>query len=287
MLQLNEVNINGYGCMIGSLRKFWLMGVAASLSVFVILSSSQAWASIAQGYVSRDGELTTGMAAAYSGDGQETLVVRTNGSNSDKFVGIVTTETSNLVTLKNEQSNVIITTSGEAVAYVSDLNGEIRHGDYLVASPLQGILVKAALDDSFVLATALEDFQAEKANTTTVETVNNESKTTKITAIKINVGPQKIGDTSPKTLSFLQVIGEGIIGRTINSWQVATVLIIFLLLLVVEGSLMYGAIHGTIIALGRNPMAREAVYRQLFQAVITVAIVFVFGAAIIYTVIQI
>jgi hypothetical protein len=110
-------------------------------------------ASIAQGYVTSDSNLATGMGASLGADGTTTsrVVERATLSNKGKFVGIVTTKDSNLVTLTNATANVVVTTSGEANAFLTDLNGVVKKGDFLVISPLDGILMKANGNDTNVV----------------------------------------------------------------------------------------------------------------------------------------
>lgn len=241
---------------------------------------------ISQGFIVQDNSLTTGMAASYS-DSDKSIVEPATISNANQFVGIVTTQSNSQVTLKNSTSNVIIATSGEATAFTSNLNGDVKTGDLLVVSPIHGVLVKASASDSFAVGTALQDFSSAVANTTTVKSTEGNDVKTEVAPLRIVIAPQNIVQVEKNNSSFLQVIGEGIVGRTINNWQVATVLAIFVMLIIVEGSLVYGAIHGSIISLGRNPLAKEAVYKQLSQALIVVGVVFAFGSAIIYLVLQI
>jgi hypothetical protein len=58
--------------------------------------------------------------------------------------------------------------------------------------------------------------------------------------------------------------------------------LIFFFLILVEGAIVYGATSSTIAAVGRNPLAKKIVYRQLFQVALIMLIIFGFGMSAIY-----
>jgi len=243
-------------------------------------------ASIAQGYTSTDSNLVVGMAASLSpaSSSEDRVVERASTSNRAKFVGIVTTSNANLLTLTSNGLPVVVATTGEATAIISDLNGAIHKGDYVAVSPLRGVLMKAGGTEVNAIGTALEDLGgAEDQQIST----NNGSRTVKVGTARIEISPSSIAlATNDQSKSILHNLGMGLAGRTVSDWQVLTAMIIFLVILIIEGSLVYGAIHSTIIALGRNPLAHDEVYKQLFQVLLAVLGILAFGMATIYAVIQ-
>jgi hypothetical protein len=269
-----------------------LIAVISLFVTFVVLSLGNApqAASIAQGYTTSDSDLVVGMGASLSQESSsgKTEVERSSQANKGKFVGIVTTKEASLVTLTTQVSNLFVATQGEATAYVTDVNGAISKGDYIVVSPLKGVLMKANSDESSVVGTALENFDVGGANSQEITKNDGSRQTIKVGLVKIDVNPRTLtSGKSSKNQTFLQQLGQSLAGKQINDWQVITALVIFLLLLVVEGSLMYGAIHSAIISVGRNPLSRSGVYKQLAQVLATAVAVLAIGIIVIFGVLKV
>ena len=259
----------------------------AGFCLILLLHTSHIFASsIAQNYQTDDNSLSVGMAAALSptNDSATPTIERASTSN-DRFVGIVTTESTSLITLTTVNGTLYVTTTGQTTAFVSDINGDIKKGDALSVSPLKGVMMRASDKQGNLTGNALEDFPASGTKDQQVTTEKGEQLTVKIAPISIQLDPR--ANSAAGNKSLLKLIGEGLTGRPLNNWQVITSFVIFLLLLTVEGSLIYGAIHSTIISLGRNPLAHKAVYKQLFQVVLIVLAVLLFGIATIYAILEI
>lgn len=259
------------------------------MAVFIALVFAPAHAaSIAQGYQSADSELVVGMAAALSTDAEGRSVTRASVVNPYKFVGIVTTKDANFLTLTSTNANVVVATSGEVTAYVTDTNGTVKKGDSVTISPIKGVLMRAGPGDTQVFATALEDFTTTNAVRQQNEALDGSGRPVYVTTMSVELNPRSIAEgQSNQDDTFLRTLGQNITGRALKEWQVLTSLVIFILLLVVEAALIYGAIHSTITALGRNPLSREAVYKQLLQVAFMVFALLAFGMAVIYAILQV
>ena len=258
------------------------------LFILTIPVSAKA-SSIAQGFVTNDKNLTVGMAASLSGDSNTDTqnIIPASTINASKFVGIVTTNNANLLTLTNNTATVVVATSGDAKPLVTDVNGVVKKGDKLSVSPLSGLLMKAEDGGAGSIGTALEDANTDKATKQQIDTRSGAKKQVLVSTVQVVISTQNISGTENKNKNFLNTIGENLSGKKISDWQAIIALIVFLLLIVVEGSLIYGAVHSSFLALGRNPMAHDLVYRQLAQVILAVLAVLAFGIATIYTVLQI
>lgn len=293
MLQWNMIKAGGlimqaWGRVLSRAGLVLLVAITFS-SITAGIFTPLAAASIAQGYTTTDSDLVTGMAASLSptSTSDNRVVERATTSNKAKFVGIVTTKDANLVTLTSGAANIVVATTGEATAFASDANGGIKKGDYLAVSPLKGILMHAGDSEPNAIGTALEDLSLGQANSQQIDTSDGK-KTVHVATIRVEISPSTIAlaSSNNESKSFLKTLGQGIIGRSVSEWQVLSALIIFTLILIIEGSMVYGAIHSTIIALGRNPLAHEAVYKQLFQVLLAALGILAFGMAVIYAVLQ-
>ena len=214
------------------------------------------------------------------------LIEQANREKKAKFVGIVTTKDANSLTLSDEDSTVFVTISGEITALAADINGSIKKADFLTLSSLNGLVMKADGGETNIIGTALEDFSSSDAKTQLITDESGHRRNVNINALRIEVTP--INDVSEQAATsqkpFLALFGQSITGKPVSQWQVISALLIFFVVLVVVGAVIYGAIHSTIEALGRNPLAHKVVYRQLLQVLIVVFIILVFGGIAVYAV---
>ncbi len=242
-------------------------------------------ASVSEGYITQDENLSIGMAASLSSDSgaQERIVERGVKSNKDRFIGIVTNLDDNLLTLTDTNSTVVITTLGEVSAFVTDLDGEVKKGDFLTTSPIRGYLMLASSSETSVIGTALEDFPKDTAEAVEVSNNSGSKRTALANTMKIDLSPKSIS-SSAKNNTFLLIFGRSLTGKSVSQVQVMVALVIFFFLLIVEGSIIYGAIYSSITALGRNPLARTALYKQLFQVSLIALVILGIGLVVIYAV---
>lgn len=243
---------------------------------------------LANGYKTKDSGLKPGMAVALSDDSSpdDPLVERASTKNISKLVGIATEPDNNLVTISSGEQQIYVLSSGEVPAFVSDINGEIKKGDSLTLSPLKGILAKAD-ETTQIAGSALEDMPMDKAETQTVQT-NDGDRTVKIAKMSINIGSNV--STKPPTgqsNSALSKLGELIVGKKVGDLQVVIALIIFLVVLVTEGSIIYGAVSSGITSIGRNPMAKGIIKRELMKVLFVALAVLLIGLGAVQAILRI
>lgn len=262
-----------------------VMVMVLNLTVPVLAKAS----SIAQGYITSDKNLTTGMAVSLGEDSNSSVqtVVPATTSNSGKFVGILTTNNANLLTLTSSNATVVVATSGEAIAFVTDISGSVKKGDKLSISPVKGLLMKTEDNSASGVAAALEDAGVRPPNKQTIDLANGKKKEISIYSIEVSINQHIIPSSETSNKTFLKTLGQNISGKKVSDWQAVIALVVFILLLVVEAALIYGSVHSTFTALGRNPMAHDLVYKQLAQVILAVLAVLAFGIATIYAVLQI
>lgn len=268
------------------IRSIW-PAIAAGLValLIVVMGASQSVFAIARGYETKDNNLQVGMVAVLSTEGSST-VERATQANVKRAVGVVTTFDASSVTLASGQAKVLVESEGQVLAYISDLGGEVKQGDILVMSPLKGVLMKAADQNaSQVIAIAAEDGKTTGDDTQshTVE-YNGAQKETKIAKSKVNLNHQGVGNENafqnePSTLAKL---GKAIVGKEVGAARVLAALIIFIIVLIAEGGIIYGAVTSSITALGRNPLARKAIQRQIAQVLIVAVGVLIVGLGAVY-----
>jgi hypothetical protein len=271
-------------------RVIFVLGIAGLFFALFTTNVGAVTSSISQGYKTQDTNLVTGMAASLSSDSTDTerLVVAASTANLDRFVGIITTVEDNLVTLSGSATDVLVSTDGQVPAFVSDLNGEVKRGDFVSISPVNGVLMKSDGSGlSRVVGIAQQDFSEITSEEKQINTSNGQ-QTIKVGVLKLEISQNvvKSADES-EDKTALVLAGESLTGKSVGQIQVLAALVIFAVILIVEGSIIYGAIHSTVTALGRNPLAKKAVFRQLLQVSWIAVVVLIVGFGSIYLILWI
>lgn len=254
----------------------------AGLGIIFVLSSQGLVLAIARGYTTNDLGLQTGMVVALSVDGSGgSNVERASQDSSNRVVGIVTTIDSSLVTVSSGRAKVLVESEGQTDTYVSDINGAIKEGDLLVLSPLKGILMKSGDTPATVIGIA-----AETPATSLPYSYKDgdETQETQIAKIKVNLNRQGDGSAGLPSDSALAKLGRSLVGKDVGEARVLVALILFVIVLIAEGGIIYGAISSAITALGRNPLARRIIRAELLRVVIIALLVLLVGLGAVYAV---
>ncbi len=259
----------------------------ASILLLILLLgvSMQAVAgATAKGYATDDNELVPGMVVALSSSSTPDTpkVERAALDKEPKVIGVTTTPSDELVTIASSRDTVYVQNTGEASVFVSDLNGEIKNGDLLAPSPLLGILMKADESTAPIIGIALEDFNLDNAEDKSVNSQNGVSNV-KIGKVKINLDHKAASNQQASaTDSSLERLGRAVVGKDVGEIQVLAALTIFLVVLVAEGGIIYGAVSSAITAVGRNPMAKKIIQIEMLRVVFVAMVVLGVGVAAIY-----
>ncbi len=256
-------------------------------TLFMLTGSIVSAQDVARGYATKDKGLKPGMVVALTSDSSATVpeVERADLSNASKVIGVTTTISENLVTIASGSDQVYVQSTGEVNVYATDLTGDIKKGDSVTVSPLKGSVIRSGMS-STQIGLALEDFPA--ASEESQLEISGSGKTTVHTAkIKISLA-SGVSDRSaiPKE-SSLQRLGRTLTGKKIGEIQVLIALIIFSIVMVAEGSIIYGGITSAITALGRNPLAKKIIVKELVRLLGMVVIVLAVGLGAVYAVLNV
>jgi hypothetical protein len=259
------------------------VGVTLIAVGFGLSFNTQQTGAITRGYNSDDLAIKPGLMVALSENStpDNPKVERASRDQAERVIGVATTIDDSLVTIASSQQSVYVETSGEVDAYVVNLDGDVKRGDLLALSPIRGILTKAT---SYypVVAIALEDFSREEAITYTIQ---DGSTTREVLIHRLNVNLDRkavSGLTLQEKESALARLGRSIIGREVAEIRVVIALVIFFIVLIAEGSIIYGAISSAINSLGRNPLAKTIIKRELIRVLFVALAVLALGVLAIY-----
>ena len=237
---------------------------------------------LSQGYASSDSGLKRGMVVtlSLSTDKIHPAVQSAEYTDKDNIIGIAVDSTEGLVAEIPAGSQVFVEQSGYAKAYVSDLNGQVKKGDWLTLSPVRGVLMKAQDRSVTTAGLALEDFSVGSSEALSVKDSKGSVATAHVTLLNINIDIQPPSPVNiENSHNAIDKLGVGLTGHRVNALRVLATLAIFSTLLVIEGEIIYGTITSSITALGRNPLAKGLIGRQSLRSVSVGIAVLILGTA--------
>lgn len=265
------------------MRLFRNISALIIISALAAVSQSGVFArAITSGYATDDTGLRPGMVVALEGASTKNglpIVVRATNNNQDRIVGIATTIDESLVSVVSASADIYVGNEGNISAYVSNINGEVKKGDLLSLSPLNGILMRAS-DSSRVIALSQEDFNLAAAEQYPI--TNSDKKTVDIEQINVNLDLKGGNDRNTSQNNTLTRIGASLTGRQVSDLRVMVSLIVFFIVMLTEGAVLYGAISSAVKSLGRNPLAKVYINREMVRVVLIAVLVLLVGLAAVY-----
>lgn len=264
-------------------KRFFL--VVPAMALLFIASFSGIAAAIARGYSTEDIGLQTGMVVSLSAEGNDDKVERATQEASSRAVGVITTIENSLVSVSSGTGKVLVESEGQVDTYVSDINGAVKKGDLLVLSPLKGILMRGdEQSPAKIIGIAAQDITETSAYQFQD---GGATKDTKIAKIKIDLSYLGASSGANPADSALARLGRAIVGKDVGEIRVLIALIVFLIVLIAEGGILYGAISSAITALGRNPLARKIIRAELLRVVLVAVSVLLVGLGSVYAILWI
>lgn len=264
--------------------------IALVLSVFVTipvaLAAAQGNSAIAQGFKTVDAGITPAALVVIQ-EGNTNSIELSNVDKNDKLVGVVSNNP--LIELSDGGNSVQVVTSGLTMTLVSDINGAVKNGDKITASPIEGVGMKAT-ESAVVVGSAQGDLDSVDTDTRSITTKDGKRKSVKIGLVPVQVSvayytvPE---ETSQFVPGFLQELANNVSGRNVSPVRVLVAALVLLLVFVSITVLIYSAVRSSIISIGRNPLSEIAVRKSLFEVGLTVLAVLVFSTLIVYLVLTV
>jgi hypothetical protein len=230
--------------------------------------------SIAQGFQadSGNGGIVAGALVSFRASDSSKVALATTTS-ADYLAGIV--DINPLVTISGENQEIDVVLSGTTNALVSDINGPIRAGDKITASPIAGVGMLATAD-SQIVGTAQAGLKNGEIQNITDRSGNQHR--VRIGNVPVQVGVAYYQAPGSNFLPpFIQSVANSIAGRQVSLIRVLLSTVLLLLSFTIVAVLIYTSVRSAMTSLGRNPLAAKAIRKGLYQAAI-VALVVVGGS---------
>lgn len=239
------------------------MFIVGLLSFPALAVASQ---SISQGFRA-EGSLGAGTIVSYTDEASKLTVGTASVDTKDRLAGVVGRNA--LVELSDGTTQTQVVTSGETLALVTTINGDVSAGDKIAISPIRGVGMKA-IESGPVVGTAQEPFSsANDVHDVEVTDRSGKTQTVKVGLIAVQVAVAHFdADNQDKSVlpDFILQLARSISGgREVSVMRVVIAMVVLLAGILVIGTLVYASVRSSIVSIGRNPLAAKAVHRSLFE----------------------
>lgn len=280
--------------MIKHKRLFEYFILAVGLILFVALTSSAMAQNVTQGY-SSDVPLQPGMIVQLQ-DGEPTKITPLTQKSEGEMLGVVVAPTDAPVALANGDNTqqVYVATYGQYNVLVSNQNGVIKAGDSVAISSLAGVGMKSDSGRSSIIGKAVEPFDG-KTQLQSIATLTDQQgnpKSVSIGRISVNIDVAHNPDYQPVVAQdgvpdFLARAAEVITNKPVGAARIYAAVVVITLAFIIAAVLLYSGVRNSMTAIGRNPLAKRSIMRNLFQVILLALIVFIIGVIAVYLLLRI
>lgn len=217
-------------------------------------------------------------------EGDASKVEAASQRDADKMRGVVVAANDAPFSLSGtvDARQAFVATGGNYRVLVSDQNGPINKNDYIVISSLDGVGMKANTTVRYVLGKALGGFNG-KTNVqgqTTIKDSGGRTHTVHFGYVQVGVdiahNPLFQTETS-NVPDFLQKLTESVANKPVSAIRIYIGLGILLATVIIVFTLLYSGVRTSLLSLGRNPLAKKSILRNLFEVVLIGLIVLISG----------
>lgn len=203
-----------------------------------------------------------------------------NTTNSTGLLGVVIRDGASLLAIDPSNSTVQVAINGTVPVLVSTMGGTIAAGDLVSVSPLNGIGMKAQPGLS-VIGVAQARFSSTSSNASRQTVVDRESHNREVSVGLILVDIVINRNTGDKPgAGGLQKVVQKLIGHEVSMLRIIIATVVAIITILAISILLYASIFGSIISIGRNPLARQSIFKTL-RSVLALALLIAVVAGVI------
>lgn len=246
---------------------------------------------VAQSYAA-DTPLQAGMVVKLTGD--KTKVAPVTQSDNDKMHGVVIRANDAPLTLTEGEVGqaVYVATSGKYQILVTDQNGPVKKGDYLIISAIDGIAMKANHTIKYIIGKALSDFDGKTNVLSQTKLKDGAGRERAVNfgyvSADINVSRNPLAPPEDSNLpGFLRKASEAVSGKPVSPFRGYAALGVLVVTSMIVIVVLYAGVRTSLIAMGRNPLARKTIVRNLIQVVLVGIIILISGLITVYLLLKV
>jgi len=194
------------------------------------------------------------------------------------------------VTLSNgdAENEVFVAVSGTYSVLVSTEGGDIKSGDYVTLSSVNGVAMKASTEEETVFGRANAAFDGKGltlGQTTLKDNTGKDSQTVKLGTIPVTINIQRnpnIQSTEANLPDALRRVGQAVAEKEVSPIRIYLSLGIAVISLIAAIAVLYAGVRSGVISIGRNPMGKKSIFRALLQVIVTSILILVIGLFAVY-----
>lgn len=182
---------------------------------------------------------------------------------------------------------VLVATSGRQQVLVSNEKGQLKVGDYVTISSVDGVGRKAGEGDLQIIGQVASPFTGTSNVVGSVKLKDNTGHETVVAIGRIQVDVnithnplfQKTVDYVP---GFLNGVAVSVANKPVSVARIYLCTLILLATMIISGNMLYSGVRGGMISIGRNPLSKKSIMKGLIQTVFAGLIIFVVGVLAVY-----
>lgn len=264
--------------------------IIVGLSLFVGFMSHAFAQDVAQGYLS-DTTIQQGIVVQQK-PGDPSRVQPLSQKNEGEMLGVVIAPNDAPVALSSgdDKQQIYVATYGQYNVLVSSQNGPIVAGDTVAISALDGVGMKSDNSRASILGKALEAFDG-KSNVQSTARLRNSlggTQTVGLGRILVDVNVAHNPAYTPPVATpdgvptFLAEAAQIVTDKPVGALRIYSSLAILTVSIIITGVLLYSGVRTSMIAIGRNPLAKKSILRNLLQIVLLGMIILTIGLIAVY-----
>ena len=256
------------------------------------------WAGLAgaqnltQGYTS-DQPLQNGMIVRLVPKNSTKVEVLKQENQAD-MLGVTVASTDSPISISDPTKNqVFVATYGKYPVLVSNQNGQIKSGDFITISSLDGVGMKGDRTQELILGKALNGFNGagDSEGSTQLSSKTGQKTTVTLKRIMVDISvarnPIYSGDVIAGVPNFLAKTAHLVSSKPITAVRIYACLGILALALLVGGAIIYAGVRTGMRSVGRNPLAKKSILRGLVSVTLMALIVVTLGLIAVYLLLRI
>jgi len=188
-----------------------------------------------------------------------------------------------------DQQQVFVASLGQYEVLVSTQNGQIVVGDGVVISSVAGVGMKVDDVHRILVGRALENF-ADNSNAESHVKIAD-GRTVALGRIKVDLSikrnPNYSGDTIAGVPHSLSRVAAAITDKPVTALRIYAGLAVLFMCMMIGGAILYSGIHAGMTSIGRNPLAKKSILRNLITMTLMSLIVVSIGLFALYLILKI
>ena len=241
-----------------------------------------------QGYAA-DRPLDNGTIVQLTGEGSNIVTIAKQSDLQNMF-GVVVDPQQLSVKLSSEglENEAFVAVSGTYNVLVSTQAGDIKAGDYVTLSSINGVAMKAGTEEKTVFGRAAGGFNASSPSVgqSTLKDVNgNVTQTVRLGSVPVTIEIQRnpnIKSTKADVPEFLERAGQAIAEKEVSPIRIYLSLAIAVISLIAAIIVIYAGVRNSVISIGRNPMSKKSIFRALVEIILTSLLILIIGLFAVY-----